>query len=314
MGAPTIGIDVGGTKIAAGVVDGHGNVVARVRIPTEATDLAAIIGGITKVGREMRAAAPAAQAVGVGAAALISHGVILGAPNLAWRDLDLRQVVEDRLGLPAVVDNDANVATLAEATYGAARGAGHVVMLTIGTGIGGGLVLDGRLYRGANGVGAELGHMVIDPGGPRCPCGNNGCLEVMASGTAIGRIARERSDGPGAAKVLELAGNDPSLIVGETVVRAALAGDAFAISVLDEVGEWLGMGMANYVNIFDPEVFVLGGGAALGARELLLAPAVAAMEPLIVERERRPPVRVAFVELGDDAGVIGAAVLARELI
>jgi glucokinase len=239
--------------------------------------------------------------------------VILGAPNLAWRDLDLRRVVEDRVGLPTAVDNDANVATLAEATCGAARGANHMVMLTIGTGIGGGLMLDGRLYRGANGVGAELGHMVVDPDGPRCPCGNNGCLEVMASGTAIGRTARDRAAKEDAGKVLELAGGDPSMVVGETVVRAALAGDAFATSVLNEVGTWLGIGMANYVNIFDPEVFVLGGGAALGARDLLLSPAVAAMEPLIVERERRPPVRIAFAELGDDSGVIGAAVLAREL-
>lgn len=313
-GPVTIGIDVGGTKIAAGAVDGEGRVLARRQIPTESSEPGAIVGGITKVGRELRAAAPMARAVGVGAAALVATGgVILGAPNLAWRNMHLRQMVEDRLGLPAVVDNDANVAALAEALYGAGRGAGHVVMLTLGTGVGGGLVFDGRLYRGAHGVGGELGHMVILPGGPRCACGNDGCLEALASGTAIGRMARARAEEPVAKRVLEMAGGSPDAITGEIVGEAGAGGDPFAREILAEAGRYLGIGIANCVNIFDPDVVIVGGGVGAGLGELILAPARAAMEDLIVERRSRPAVPVLAASLGADAGIIGAAVLARDL-
>lgn len=313
MPAPvTIGIDVGGTKIAAAVVDGDGAVVARTRIPTESDEPRAIVGGITKVGRELRAAAPSATAVGVGAAALVSGGVIIGAPNLAWRNVHLQEMVADAVGLPAAVDNDANVAALAEAAYGAGRDARFVVMLTLGTGVGGGLVFEGKLYRGSHGLGAELGHMVIDPDGPRCPCGNDGCLEALASGKAMGRMARERAGEPEAKRVLEMAGGDPLGITGEIVGEAAVAGDPFGREILAEAGRFLGIGIANYINIFDPDVVVLGGGAA-SPGELILGPARAAAAPLIVEGKARPAVPIVPAALGADAGVIGAAVLARDL-
>ncbi|MBI4729417.1 MAG: ROK family glucokinase [Acidobacteria bacterium] len=312
--APTIGIDIGGTKIAAGVVGPSGAIFARREIPTDSGEPSAIVTAIVKMARELRAAAPATVAVGVGAAALVDveHGVVLTAPNIAWRDLHLRTMIEERLGLPAVVDNDANVAAWGEALHGAGRGARHLIALTLGTGIGGGLVLDGHLYRGAHGVGAELGHMVVDPCGPPCPCGNQGCLEAMASGNAIGRMARERAAGHLDSKVVAAAGGDPSAITGRIVGDAALAGDLFAREVVAEAGRALGVALGSLANIFDPEVIVVAGGAA-EVGDLILSPARERMQGLIIGRDARPPVRVVPASLGPDAGLVGAAALAREI-
>lgn len=318
MSVPTIGIDIGGTKIAAGVVDDGGAVLARRVIPTESDEPNAIVAATLKVARELRAAAPAAGAVGVGAAGLVDPeaGVILGAPNLAYRNLPVRAMLEDRLGLRVVVDNDANVAAWGEALYGAGKGAGDQVMVTVGTGIGGGLVLGGQLYRGAHGVGAELGHMVVDPDGPVCGCGNRGCWEAVASGTAIGRMARERIGEAAAAGslVLSAAGGDPEAITGEIVGRVAAQGDAFAREIVAGAGRMLGVGLASIVNVFDPEIIVVGGGAAAGTGELLLGPAREAMAEHVLGWEWRPRVRVVPAGLGNDAGIVGAAALARELL
>lgn len=316
MAPPTIGIDVGGTKIAAAVVDSDGTIIARRQLPTASEDSGRILGTMVKVSQELRASAPAVAAVGVGVAGLVDSaaGMVLGAPNIEFRNVPVTSALEDRLGLPAVVDNDANVAAFAEALFGAGRGAGDQIMITVGTGIGGGIVIGGALYHGAHGVGAELGHMVMDPDGPVCGCGNRGCWEAVASGTALGRLARERIEGGAGPDLLALAGGDAATITGELVGKAAVEGNAFARDVVASIGRMLGVGLASIVNIFDPEVIVVGGGAAAGTGELLLAPAREAMHAHILGVAWRPPVRVVSAALGNDAGVIGAAALAARLM
>lgn len=312
----TIGVDVGGTKIAGGVVDDQGKILHRREVPTEATDEDAIVATIIEITEDCLAAVGDAAAIGIGAAALVDseEGVILWAPNLAYEDLHLRELLSKQVSLPVVVDNDANVAALAEAVHGAGKGAKHQVMITVGTGIGSGLVLDGRLYHGRYGLGGELGHMVLVPGGALCSCGNHGCWEAVASGRAIGRLARQRIEGGAGADVLAAAGGNIDSITGELVGEAAVAGSPFARDVLGEIGRLLGIGFANVVNIFDPELIVVGGGAAAGTGELLLGPAREAMTAHIVGEPHRQPVQVVPAALGNDAGIVGAAVLARELV
>ena len=314
-GRPTIGLDVGGTKIAGGVVDGEGTIVRRTQVATAADHPEQIVADMVAVARELSAAVPDVAAIGVGAAGLVDStaGVILGAPNLAYRDVPVGKTLESELGLPAIVDNDANVAALAEAVYGAGRGAGDQVMVTVGTGIGGGIIIGRHIYRGHYGVGAELGHMVIDPDGPVCGCGNRGCWEAVASGNAIGRLARERVEGGAGADLLGMAGGNVETITGELVGEAAVGGDAFSRDVVASIGRLLGIGLANIVNIFDPEVIVIGGGATAGTGELLLEPAREAMTAHILGVAWRKPVRVVPASLGNDAGLVGAAVLAREV-
>ncbi len=308
MSAPTIGIDVGGTKIAGGAVAEDGAIVGRRELRTESGDPSAIVAAVVKVVREMRAVAPAATAVGIGAAGLVDSGagVILGAPNLSYRNLPLASLVAQRGGLPCVIDNDANVAALAEAKIGAGRGHGDQIMVTVGTGVGGGIVIGDRIYRGAHGIGAELGHVVVCPSGPVCGCGNRGCLEAHASGTAIGRIANE-----GLAEHPESLLTDLGEIDGAAVGAAAAAGDAFAIACVREAGRWLGIGLAGFVNVFDPEVVIVGGGVTEGVGDLLLEPARAAMREHVIGAGWRPDVQVIAAALGNDAGLVGAALLAR---
>jgi glucokinase len=281
-----IGVDVGGTKIAAAVVEGA-HVIARRQLQTEAASPTAIVAAVTKVVQELRAAAPAAAAVGIGAAGLIDlDGRVVAAPHLAWEDLPLRAMVADRVGLPVVADNDANVAAWGEYRYGAGKGRGDQVLLTLGTGIGGGLVLNGHLHRGANGFGAEIGHMVLDPDGPPCACGGRGCFEILASGAAIGR---ETTD-------------------------AALAGDATALARIAEAGRWLGIGCASLIHLLDPDLIVIGGGAGSRLGELLLAPARTSLEGRIMFPKVRPIPPLVVAELGADAGVVGAAALAVDAL
>ncbi|HVL32245.1 MAG TPA: ROK family glucokinase [Actinomycetota bacterium] len=311
----TVGIDVGGTKIAAGVVDESGTIVARRQIPTQAADPVQVVAGITKIATEMKALAPAARAVGVGAAGLIdvARGVVIDAPNIAWQNVHLRAMLEERVKLPVLVDNDANAAAWGEALYGAGKGAGDQVMVTVGTGIGGGLVVNGALYHGALGIGAEIGHMIVHAGGAVCACGARGCLEAMASGTAIGRLARERAHEEGAAPVIARAGSVET-ITGEVVGDAAAHGDPFAADVIAEAGRWLGVGLASLVNLLDPDIIVVGGGAAGGCGELLLEPARRSMASHVVSASLRALPPVVAAALGADAGIVGAATLARAVV
>lgn len=310
----TIGVDVGGTKVAAGVVDEDGTILARTRRPTPSTSpddveqtIAALVGEL-RDGRDI-------EAVGIGAAGFIdvNRATVLFAPNLAWRDEPLRDDVSKLIGLPVVVENDANAMAWGEYRFGAGRGETHLVCVTVGTGIGGGLVIDGNLYRGRFGIGAEYGHMQVVLDGRRCGCGQRGCWEQYCSGRALLHEAREIADVQKSygARLLELGGGRPEGIEAPEVTTAAREGDLAALACFEEVGYWLGQGLADLAALLDPGVFVVGGGVA-DAGELLLGPARAAFERKLIGGGTRPQAEIRLAELGNEAGLVGAADLARD--
>src|SRR5439155_17974101 len=217
--------------------------------------------------------------------------------------------IQRAVGLPTIVDNDANVAAWGGFRFGAGMGSGDMLLVTAGTGIGGGIVHGGRLFRGAHGFAAEIGHVIVEPGGPRCGCGNLGCLESVASGRAIDRLGRAAAAEHPRSELALLAGGDPAMATGPVVTRAARAGDPIAVRVLSEVGRRLGEGIAGLVNVLDPEVVVVGGGV-IDAGELLLEPARAAFREAVEGHAFRPDVPIVAAALGNDAGAIGAADLA----
>jgi glucokinase len=310
----TIGVDIGGTKVAAGVVDEGGRIVATALRPTPSDDPKQTEEVIADVVRELRASHDV-DAVGLGAAGLVDaqRANVIFAPNLAWRNEPLRAAIEERCGLPVVVENDANAAAWAEARFGAGRGQEYLVVLTVGTGLGGGIVLDGQLYRGRLGIAAEIGHLTVEPGGRRCGCGSRGCWERYASGQALVREAQElASISPAIAeRLLGLAGGEPLAITGLEVTQAALDGDQAALEAFQVLGMWLGVGMASLAAVLDPGMFILGGGVS-EAGELLRGPAQRILEERLTARAYRaaPDVRLAL--LGSEAGIVGAADLARQ--
>jgi glucokinase len=309
----TIGVDVGGTKVAAGIVDEQGKIIEKLRRSTPAArpdDTADVIVGVVS---ELLSRYEV-TAVGIGAAGFVdeTRSTVLFAPNLAWRDEPVKKRVEDRIGRTVIVENDANAAAWAETKLGAARGQQHVVLITVGTGIGAGVVLDGRLYRGRWGSAGEPGHYRVVPDGRLCGCGNRGCWEQYASGNALVAEARDlarRAPG-GAVRLLQLGGGTPDGINGPAVTQAAREGDAGALSCFDIVGSWMGHGLADIAAILDPGCFVIGGGVS-EAGELLLRPARAAYENGLTGRSHRQFADLRLAELGPDAGLIGAADLAR---
>lgn len=311
----TIGVDVGGTKIAAGVVDESGAVLVHERADTPATDVAAVARSITDLVKALASAHPVA-AVGIGAAGFVdaARSTVLFAPNLAWRDEPLKQEVERRTGLPVAVENDANAAAWAEFRHGAASDVADMLCVTVGTGIGGGIVSGGQLFRGAAGVAAEVGHLRVVPGGRPCTCGNVGCWEMYGSGRALVREAQDRirSGCPLAAALAERCGGRPEQLTGPMVTAAAAAGDPLAGELVDDLGRWLGEGIASLVAVLDPAVVVVGGGLS-ETGELLLGPTREAMAANITGRGHRPDVQLRQATLGNLAGLVGAADLARQL-
>jgi glucokinase len=315
MAAPcVIGVDLGGTKLLAGAVDSDLNVHHRAHRVSRGESQSELLDTVVDAVQEVRAAVEGeVAAVGFGIPCLIDQerGMAVMAVNLPLVDVPFRDIMAERLGLPVFIDNDANVAALVEQRYGAAKGATEVVMLTLGTGIGGGLVLGGEVYRGAVGAAAELGHMVIYADGPRCQgnCPNYGCLEAMASGTAIAREGlRAAEENPDSELAQALAAGRE--ITGALVTEIAHDGDQAAIDVLAGIGRWLGIGITNYVNIFNPQFFVLGGGA-LAAGDLILEPA----RKVLAERGLRPSrdiVQIVPARFGTEAGMLGAAALALD--
>ena len=302
-------MDVGGTKVLGIAVDGAGNPVAEHRLPTPAGGPAVLEALFAVVG----ALGPPA-AVGVGMPGLVDVGGVLRfAPNLAGVvDLDVRGALQARFpDIPVRIDNDATCAGWAEARVGAARGATDAVLVTLGTGIGGGVIAGGRVMRGAHGFGAEVGHMVVDPGGPPCPCGQRGCWERFASGSGLGWLAREGAVAAPAGRLVALAGGDPEAVRGEHATAAAAEGDEVALGVMATFGRWVALGLANLANIFDPEVFVLGGGL-VEAGDVLLAPVRTAFAGMVLAGAHRPPIPVVAAALGERAGAIGAALLAGD--
>lgn len=308
----TIGLDIGGTNIRGGVIDSKGVILAQGRRDTPARDPAAIIAAAASLTQELSAERKIG-AVGVACAAFVdrSGSKVYFSANLAWRDEPLRQHLQSALDLPVTIENDANAAAWGEFRFGAGMDADNMVVLTVGTGIGGGVVVDGVLMRGAFGVAAELGHMRVVPGGVRCGCGNRGCWEMYASGTALVREARElvHSGSPLGGRLGELCGGDPEALSGPDVTRAAVEGDPAAVELLADLGVWIGEGLASVAAILDPELFVLGGGVS-EAGALLIDPALAAFRRQLTGRGHRPEARFALARLGNDAGMIGAADLA----
>lgn len=294
-----IGVDVGGTKTLFALVAPDGTIEARVERPTITSSQDALLEELDGGVEELRSAHPEVAAIGFGIPSRIDQrlGRAIASVNIPLADLDFRERMGERHGLPVAIDNDGNAATIAEWKIGAARGLSYVVMLTLGTGVGGGLILDGRPYRGATGSGAELGHMVIQVDGPECACGGRGHLEAVASGRAAGRVAQELY-GKGA--------------TGEELVRRAEEGDPEAVAAMTQIGRGLGAAIATFVNIFEPEIIVIGGGFGM-SNDLLREPALE-----VILRDGLPPGRDALkiveAELGRDAGVIGAAMIAFEAL
>lgn len=309
-GAETIGVDLGGTKMLVGVLADTEPLYEQREASTGQTE-DELVELLLREIEEAREARPDVAAIGLGVPATIDHdrGVAVAAVNLPLSELPLRDIVSERMGLPVFLDNDGNVAALAEYLYGAAKGTPHIVMLTVGTGIGGGLILNGEIYRGSTGAGAELGHVVIQADGPPCQgnCPNHGCVEALASGTALGREGRAAAESsPDSALGKLLA--DGEEVDGKTVTEAALAGDEVAIGVFDLIGSRLGVACSSFANIFQPNAIVVGGGV-IAAGDLLLEPA----RREVRERALRPMNETPILEatLGNDAGMIGAAALAR---
>ncbi len=315
---PALGIDIGGTKVAGGIVAPDGTILDTARRATPGRSVAATEDAIVAVVDELadRHGEPLVG-VGVGAAGWFDRtgDTVLFSPHLAWRNQPLRKELGDRLQRPMWVGNDADAAAWAEYRYGAGRDSSLMVMITLGTGIGGGLVIDGRLQRGAHGVVGEWGHMRVVPDGRLCACGNRGCWEQYASGTALGQTGREvaHSSPAAAADLLDRVDGDIEQITGEVVATAAAAGDPLAVELLSEVGTWLGQGIADLSAVLDPEVVVIGGGVSV-LGEMVLAPARERLERALPGRGFRPGPTVVAAELGAQAGLVGAADLVRRAV
>ncbi|MDP8975987.1 MAG: ROK family protein [Actinomycetota bacterium] len=305
----TAGIDLGGTKCLGVALDEAGNVVAEHRLATP-VGTEAIVETIVAVATALGSPA----SVGVGAPGLVDvNGVLRFAPNLPGVvDVALRTAIEARLpGTSVRIENDASAAGWAESQVGAARGVGHALMVTLGTGIGGGVIAGCELLRGASGFAGEIGHMVVDAHGPPCSCGRRGCWERLASGSGLGRLAREAAVADPSSRIVELAGGDADNVRGEHVTRAAAEGDAHARAVMDRFGWWVALGLANLVAILDPQRIVLGGGL-VSSGEVLLVPVREAFAEQVEGGEHRPEVPIVAATLGERAGAIGAALLAGQ--
>jgi glucokinase len=294
-----IGVDVGGTKILAAVITREGKIEARRERPTIVSSQEALLAELDAAVEELLAEQPDVAALGFGLPSRIDQrtGRAIASVNIPLEGVDFRDRMAERHGVPVAIDNDANAAAIGEWRAGAARGKSYLVMLTLGTGVGGGLILDGRPYRGATGGGAELGHIVVEYDGPPCGCGGRGHLESVAAGPAADRAARK------------LYGPDAN---AHELVRRGKAGEREAVDALAEIGKRLGAGIASFLNTFEPQLVVVGGGFS-AAGELLLGPARE-----VIEREALSPIKdtapVVLAELGPDAGVIGAGMIAFEAL
>jgi glucokinase len=316
----TYGIDIGGTKVLGIALSRADEIVAEARVATPKGTrnivgshvAAAVAQVIADLDRTLDAPTPVP--VGVGAPGMVDRqGRLCFAPNLPQaQGVDWNELIGDQLpGRTVLIENDANFAVLAEHRIGAARGHDHVVMVTLGTGIGGGLVLDGRVQVGSAGFAGEIGHMVVDPAGPPCPCGRRGCWERYASGAGLGVLAREAALSGRLGEVVRLAGGDAESVRGEDVSAAAAAGDPAARRVIREVGGWIGFGLANLAAVLDPQCFVLGGGV-VQAGDLLLESARVVYAELVEGGDRRPPTVIVPAAFGERAGAVGGALAVRQ--
>jgi glucokinase len=309
----TVGLDVGGTKVLGVAIDPRDptTIVAEGRVPTpDGGD-----GLVDTLLELIDSLGPTPDAVGVGVPGLVDRaGTLHMGPHLRrMHEVPLGRLLVERSGIPAVVDNDANCHAVGEQAAGAATGATDALVVTLGTGIGAGIISGGQLLRGANGFAGEPGHMIVDPNGPPCPCGKRGCWERFASGTGLGRLARDAASGGRLDAAVALAGGDPEAVRGEHVTASARAGDAESQAVLDAFARWIALGLANLANVLDPAVIVIGGGL-VEAADLLLPEVRARFAALVLAGELRPEVSIVAAALGERAGAIGAGLLAlREI-
>ncbi|HHY97553.1 MAG TPA: ROK family protein [Firmicutes bacterium] len=310
-----VGVDLGGTKIATGVTDLEGRVIQRIIAPTEPEYGAEhVIGNICRSVEDAisRAGVPRDKIVGIGVGSPgpldPRSGIVIFAPNLKWKNVPLKAMIEASTKLPVWVGNDANLAALGEMRFGAGKGSSNMIYITVSTGIGGGLIINGEVFEGTSFIAGEVGHIVIVPDGPRCGCGNYGCLEAVASGTAIARVAREHAQEGMAEKILSLAGGDPDKISAKIVAQAADQGDEEAISILNEAFTYLGLGIVTLLNLLNPEVIVIGGGVSqIGARLFGKVQEVVSKRAI---KAAVDVVRIVPSALGQDVGLVGAAALA----
>jgi glucokinase len=305
-----LGVDLGGTKIAAGIVDETGRVLDRAELPSDIDDPSSVVAQTIELVRGL--APEGVIGLGIGAAGIVDHatGHYLYGPNTGLRDVELAELVRTEVGLPVSIDNDANCAAWAEHRFGVGRGTRHFLCVTLGTGIGGGLVVDGRPYRGAHGGAAEIGHMIVDPDGPMCGCGRRGCWEQYASGLALERTAlTELSAHPDSVLRNEL---HAGRVRGRVITAAARQGDTFAKELVDRMADWVGWGLGSLVNILEPERIAIGGGIAADW-DLLSARAISGMTDRVEASDRRPIPDVLPAEFGADAGIVGAALLVFEV-
>jgi glucokinase len=305
----TIGIDIGGTSVRAAVIDGAGEIHASLRDATPHTERETEDILVTLIGK--LAGTHDVSAVGLAVAGFVSRDRqrVMFAPHLAWRDADVPARISARVQLPVTMDHDVNSAAWAEHTHGASAGADIALLIALGTGIGAGFIVNGEIYRGAYGVAPELGHLTVVPNGRPCPCGKRGCWERYCSGTALAETARELMMAGDAPILRQLSGGDPSTITGTMVAIAATEGDPAALAAMDELGQWLAMGLALVTDVLDPEVIVVGGGVA-SAAGMFLPLAVSEFAGLITGAGHRPLPRIELARFGDRAGIIGAALLA----
>lgn len=303
-----VGIDVGGTKALGVAVDTDGNILNQERRPTPRGEHS--IEPLLDMLEELAHSLGVEDSLGIGVPGLVTRdGRLRAAPNLdGVADLPIAELLATRMSCDVHVDNDATCATVAEWRHGVGTGTDNLILVTLGTGIGGGIVSNGALQRGINGFAGEFGHMVIDPNGPRCPCGRRGCWERYASGSGLAMLAREAATGHRLRGVVQHANGDPQAVRGEHVMAAALEGDDEALAVIDDFGRWVALGLSNLTNAFDPEMFVLGGGLAAGA-ELYLGPINSWFRELLYQPDLRPLPRIEFARWGPMAGAVGAALL-----
>ncbi|GAA0408087.1 ROK family glucokinase [Streptomyces luteireticuli] len=309
----TIGVDIGGTKIAAGVVDEEGSILATCKVPTPNTP-EGVIDAIADAVRTVSADHDV-EAVGIGAAGYVDdkRATVLFAPNINWRHEALKDKVEQRVGLPVVVENDANAAAWGEYRFGAGQGHDDVICITLGTGLGGGIIIGNKLRRGRFGVAAEFGHIRTVPDGLLCGCGSQGCWEQYASGRALVRYAKQRAQAtPGNAEILlGLGDGTPEGIEGKHISEAARQGDPVAIDSFRELARWVGSGLADLASLFDPSAFIVGGGLS-DEGDLVLDPIRKSFRRWLVGGQWRPHAQVLAAQLGGKAGLVGAADLARQ--
>ncbi|MDG9700886.1 ROK family glucokinase [Streptomyces sp. DH37] len=309
----TIGVDIGGTKIAAGVVDEEGTILETSTVPTPPT-ADGVIDAIAEAVRTV-STGHEIEAVGIGAAGYVDdkRATVLFAPNIKWRNEPLKDKVEQRVDLPVVVENDANAAAWGEYRFGAGQGHDDVVCITLGTGLGGGIIIGGKLHRGRFGVAAEFGHVRVVPDGLLCGCGSQGCWEQYASGRALVRYARQRANATpeNAGILLALGDGTPEGIEGRHISQAARQGCPVAVDSFRELARWAGAGLADLASLFDPSAFIVGGGVS-DEGDLVLDPIRKSFRRWLVGGQWRPHAQVLAAQLGGRAGLVGAADLARQ--